>query len=86
MRKIASYAKDRNACYGNFSSFNRIKRSSLVWSDDAVETGECHTDDKRRTALEKAEDQRYRNATVPKRAGRHVDVVLHSQVHDESCV
>ena len=41
MRKITGYTKYRN---GNFSSFNRIKQSSFVGSYNAVETGECHTD------------------------------------------
>ena len=39
-----------NTHNGNLSSFNRIKRSSLMRSNDAVETVEGHTEDEQNTA------------------------------------
>ena len=76
MRKLHAMLNTAMHAIVILALLNGIKRGSLMRSDDAVETGECHTDDKRRTAQEEAEDQRDRNATVPKRAWRHVDVVF----------
>ena len=42
MRYIEDNTKSKNTENGDLSFFNRIKRSSLVWSDDAVETIKCH--------------------------------------------
>ena len=44
MRYIVNYTKYYATCNNNLSSFNRIKRSSLVGLDDAVETFERHAD------------------------------------------
>ena len=44
MRYIEDYTKYKNTQNGELSSFNRIKRSSLVWSNDAVETIEGHAE------------------------------------------
>ena len=38
MRYVTNYSIGYNTSNSNLSSFNRIKRSSLVGSDDAVET------------------------------------------------
>ena len=44
MGNIKNQTKYDNADYSNFSSFNRIKRSSLVRPNDAVESVESHTE------------------------------------------
>ena len=50
MWNINQNTEDYDGGNGNFSSFNRIKRSSFVRSDDAVETIERHAEYKESTA------------------------------------
>ena len=42
MGHIKSYTEHHYTAYGDLGSFNRIKRSSLVRPDDAVETIKRH--------------------------------------------
>ena len=44
MRNIIQNANKHDTDNSDFSSFNCVKRSSLVRSNDAVESVECHTE------------------------------------------
>ena len=50
MGYVVENAEDHNESNSNFGSFNCIKRGSLVWSHDAVESVKCHRDDKHSAA------------------------------------
>ena len=50
MWHINKNAEYNNKGNDNFSSFNCIEQSSLVWSDDAVETFKRHAQYKESTA------------------------------------
>ena len=50
MRYIVQNTENYNTHYCDFSSFNRIKRSSLVRSDDAVESVKSHIYNEESTA------------------------------------
>ena len=45
VRTVVHDTEYNNTCYCNLGSFNRIKRSSLVWSYNTVETIKRHADD-----------------------------------------
>ena len=57
MRKIINDTEDYNTHDSEFSSFNRIKRGSLVGSDDAVETFKSYNGYEESTAHSTAEEE-----------------------------
>ena len=84
MRHIVQNAKNDNAYNSDFSSFNRIERSRLMRSDDAVETFKRHSKDKQCTAHCCGEHSGIRNVTIPFWIGRHIDKVYLSEISAES--
>ena len=84
MWHIKPYTEHHYTPYGDLSSFNRIKRSSLVRPDDTVESVEGHGDNKERAGGGRHEDKGVVHRTEPELVGRHVNVVHHVQVCCES--
>ena len=85
MRNIVQETKCDNKYNGDFGSFNRIKRSSLVRSDDAVETIKRHAEYEESWTECEQEEQSDRQAAGPVVIGRHVYVVGHVEVNGQTC-
>ena len=84
MGHIKPYTEHHYTSYCDFSSFNRIKRSSLVGSDDAVEPVERHRDDEECAGGGRHQDEGVVHRTEPELIRWHVSVVYHVQVCCES--
>ena len=78
-------SKNDYGYYRDLSSFNRIKRSGLVRSDDAVESVECHASDEEDTAHGGRQKNEGGEFTVPVLVRRHVDIMSSVQVSKQSC-
>ena len=72
---IKNYTEYNNTKNCDFSSFNRIKRSSLVRSDDAVETSECHVEYGQSAAQDGAPLYHSDDRREPKRTGREIHLI-----------
>ena len=85
MRYFKETSKNDYDYYGDFGSFNRIKRSSHMRSDDAVESIERHAGDEEDTAHGGRQKNEGGEFTVPVLVRRHVYIMSGVQVSKQSC-
>ena len=78
MGDVVKSTENHNGQYGDFGSFNRIKRSRFVRSDDAVESAERHRDDKHGAAEFQHEEYIDEEDTVPVLTGWQGDMMHHA--------
>ena len=85
MRYIVHDTEDYNADNSGFSSFNRIKWSSLVRPDYAVESIEGHGNYEEGTAECWGKQYCIIKGAEPILIWRHVNMMYHTQVGSEPC-
>ena len=70
---------------GDLSSFSCVNQNSLVRSDDAVKSVECHAEDKESTREKSREQDEHENSAVPKLVWREKCIVFHRKILAKTC-